>query len=186
MSEAAQSVHGCQGATSIDAILGEARVLVQPRLHAVVETLPAELLRVADFHVGWWGIDGGKDSRGGGKALRPALTSACARGGRFGAAGNSSRGRCGAGAQLFAAARRHHGRRPTRRHRFTAWAAFGVPKALLTGDALFVLAVDLVSSGAAGEALRSALLEMCAGQSEDLAFEDRAEAGRWSCRRWPN
>lgn len=55
MSEAAQSVHGCQGATSIDAILGEARVLVQPRLHAVVETLPAELLRVADFHVGWWG-----------------------------------------------------------------------------------------------------------------------------------
>ncbi|KAA1249536.1 polyprenyl synthetase family protein [Mycobacterium simiae] len=165
-------------------ILDEARLLVEPMLHAVVEKLPAEILEVAGFHFGWCDIDGGKDPRAGGKAVRPALTFACAR-----AVGGSVRPAVPAAAAVELVhnfSLLHDDIMDgdiTRRHRPTAWAAFGVPRALLAGDALFVLAVDLISSGTAGQALRAALLQMCAGQSDDLAFENRADVALPQCIR---
>lgn len=184
MSEAAQSILGHPAATSIKSILDEARLLVEPMLHAVIETLPAEILEVAGFHLGWRDINGAKDPRGGGKALRPALTFACAR-----AVGGSGR----AAVPAAAAVELVHNFSLlhddimdgdiTRRYRPTAWAAFGVPRALLTGDALCVLAVDLINSGTAGQALRATLLEMCAGQSDDLAFENRVDVALPQCMR---
>ncbi|GAB7145867.1 family 2 encapsulin nanocompartment cargo protein polyprenyl transferase [Mycobacterium riyadhense] len=153
-------------------------------LRSVMDTLPAEVRQVAGFHLGWWDRDGSTDSRGGGKAVRPALTFACAR-----AAGGSLE----AAIPAATAVELVHNFSllhddimdgdMTRRHRSTAWAAFGMPRALLTGDALCVLAVDLINNGAAGEALRATLLEMCAGQSDDLAFEDRTEVTLPQCIR---
>ncbi|RFZ67382.1 (2E,6E)-farnesyl diphosphate synthase [Mycobacterium marinum] len=69
----------------------------------------------------------------------------------------------------------------TRRHRPAAWVVYGVPMAILTGDALLVLALDLVHEGASGSALRKAALESCAGQSADLAFEQRTKAWLREC-----
>ncbi|GJO08978.1 hypothetical protein NJB1808e29_42380 [Mycobacterium marinum] len=69
----------------------------------------------------------------------------------------------------------------TRRHRPAAWVVYGVPMAILTGDALLVLALDLVHEGASGSALRKAALELCAGQSADLAFEQRTKVWLPEC-----
>lgn len=63
----------------------------------------------------------------------------------------------------------------TRRHRPTGWVAFGVPKALLTGDALLVLAFDLVAGGVSEATLRATVLELIAGQSDDLHFAGRID-----------
>ena len=68
-----------------------------------------------------------------------------------------------------------------RRHRPTAWAVFGVPRALLAGDALVVLATRILLDRTAGhgpaaaEELCRATDEMIRGQCDDLAFERRLD-----------
>jgi geranylgeranyl diphosphate synthase type I len=77
----------------------------------------------------------------------------------------------------------------TRRHRPTAWSVFGVNDAILAGDALLVLALDvLASSGhsAAAEGIRmlsAAVQNLLDGQSADLSFERRAEVELTECVR---
>jgi len=66
-----------------------------------------------------------------------------------------------------------------RRHRPTVWAAFGTGTAIVAGDALSVLATQvLLRHGgrgiAAAEVLARATQEMIAGQALDLAFETRS------------
>lgn len=71
---------------------------------------------------------------------------------------------------------------PTRRHRPTVWAVWGVPQAINAGDAMFSLARSAVHSLAAlglpAEVILAALqrieetsLALCEGQHLDLAFE---------------
>src|SRR5262249_19527115 len=62
-----------------------------------------------------------------------------------------------------------------RRHRSSAWTVFGTGRAVLTGDALLVLALRQPSPGAAVHALVDAMLDLCRGQASDLAFETRPE-----------
>ncbi|WP_245778179.1 polyprenyl synthetase family protein [Lentzea xinjiangensis] len=70
-----------------------------------------------------------------------------------------------------------------RRHRPTAWAAFGVPSATLVGDALLVLAIDVLAAtdsfdtGPAVRCLGQALSDLLAGQAADMEFEQRDEVG---------
>jgi geranylgeranyl diphosphate synthase, type I len=182
MTETVRPVSSCNGATTIDTVLRNTRFLLEPTQRAVLESLPAYVRHVVGFHLGWWGADGGENPGGPGKAIRPALTFACA-----GAAGGLAR----AAVPAAVAVELVHDFSllhddimdgdVTRRHRPTAWAAFGLPRALLAGDALLVLAFDLVNSGPAGKALRTAVLELCAGQSDDLAFEDRVDVGLPEC-----
>ncbi|PWS44478.1 polyprenyl synthetase, partial [Streptomyces sp. ZEA17I] len=67
----------------------------------------------------------------------------------------------------------------TRRHRPTAWAVFGVPDAIITGDALLALAQRLLAEDShpaaarAAARLSSCVIELCAGQQADCAFEER-------------
>ncbi len=69
---------------------------------------------------------------------------------------------------------------PTRRNRATAWSVFGVPDALVTGDAMLALALRVLAddgheqAGAASARLATCVIELCAGQQADCAFEDRA------------
>jgi geranylgeranyl diphosphate synthase type I len=168
--------------TASETLLADARCLVEPALHSAVDTLAPDLREVASYHFGWQDLGDGNGSRGGGKALRPALAFGCAR-----AAGGPAR----AAIPAAAAVELVHNFSllhddimdgdSMRRHRPTAWSVFGVSRALLTGDALFVLAVELVNAGAAAAALRASLLELCAGQSDDLAFESRAEVSLQQC-----
>jgi geranylgeranyl diphosphate synthase type I len=75
---------------------------------------------------------------------------------------------------------------PTRRHRPTVWAVWGVPQAINAGDAMFTLARSavhgLVARGilanvilAVLQCLEKTSLALCEGQHLDMAFETRAE-----------
>jgi geranylgeranyl diphosphate synthase, type I len=76
----------------------------------------------------------------------------------------------------------------TRRHRSTAWSVFGVNSAILTGDALLTLALDVrAASGhpAAMDGIRmlsAVVLDLVDGESADLAFEQRAQVELAECR----
>lgn len=67
----------------------------------------------------------------------------------------------------------------TRRHRPTAWTVFGTPDAIIVGDALLALALRLLAEDghpaapAASARLASCVIELCAGQQADCAFEQR-------------
>jgi len=153
---------------------------------AAIEQLPEELERVAGFHAGWWEADGRPVSCAG-KTVRPALTLACAR-----AAGDAD-GRAAVAAAVAVELVHDFSllhddvmdRDELRRHRRAAWTVFGVGTAVLTGDALVVLAMDLLGRAASSVAplkvLSGALLELCAGQSADLTFEARSEVSLTEC-----
>ena len=84
------------------------------RCGAAVERLDDEQMRrIAAYQLGWSTPTASPVEGGGGKAIRPTLAVLSAEAGG-GSAGRRrpGRGRGRAGAQLLAAARRHHGRRP--------------------------------------------------------------------------
>lgn len=66
-----------------------------------------------------------------------------------------------------------------RRGRSTAWTVFGIPDAIITGDAMMALALRLLAedphpaSAAASARLAACIVELCAGQQADCAFERR-------------
>jgi len=76
-----------------------------------------------------------------------------------------------------------------RRHRPTAWAEFGVGRAIVAGDALATLALQILLEDptperiAATVSLASATQAMIAGQADDMAFESRREVSVAECIR---
>ena len=74
-----------------------------------------------------------------------------------------------------------------RRHRPTAWAVFGAPRALLAGDAMLAMAQEvLLDPGtprgpAAAALLAGATRKLIEGQFADLAFESRESVGIDEC-----
>ncbi|MDX2912455.1 family 2 encapsulin nanocompartment cargo protein polyprenyl transferase [Streptomyces griseiscabiei] len=161
-------------------ILEQARVSVDPEMRRAVESLPGSLRRVARYHFGWEDADGAPAAGNAGKAIRPALVLAA-----VGALG----GREAVAVRAAAAVELVHNftllhddvmdRDTTRRHRATAWTVFGVPDAILAGDALQALAQRLLAedphpaSAAASARLASCVVELCAGQQTDTEMEGR-------------
>ncbi|MGH3344245.1 MAG: polyprenyl synthetase family protein, partial [Carbonactinosporaceae bacterium] len=74
-----------------------------------------------------------------------------------------------------------------RRHRPTAWHVFGTSPAILAGDALLTLAVDVLLeapspyAGRAGRCLTSATQRLITGQASDLEFEERDDVTLDEC-----
>jgi geranylgeranyl diphosphate synthase, type I len=74
-----------------------------------------------------------------------------------------------------------------RRHRPTAWAEFGVGRAIVAGDALATLALQILLEDptpervAATVSLAAATQAMIAGQADDMAFESRATVSVEEC-----
>ena len=80
-----------------------------------------------------------------------------------------------------------------RRHRPTVWAVFSQGEAIIVGDALHALAFDVLLSGAteaggaasgaaqAAARLASATAAMIAGQSRDMAFNERMDVTPEQC-----
>ncbi|MFF4173392.1 family 2 encapsulin nanocompartment cargo protein polyprenyl transferase [Streptomyces sp. NPDC001744] len=173
----ANAVTDGQGAV---ALLDRTRAAVHPQLRSTVETLPGSVRRVAMYHLGWEHADGSPAAEQAGKAIRPALVLAAAR--ALGAEETRA-------VKAAAAVELAHNFTllhddivdgdPTRRHRPTAWTVFGVPDALITGDAMCALALRLLaedphpSSAAASARLAACVIELCAGQQADCAFEQR-------------
>lgn len=162
------------------ALLDRTRTVVDPQLRSTIESLPDSIRRVAMYHFGWEQADGSPDAGRTGKAIRPALLLAAAR-----AFGGDPGPAVGAAAAVELA---HNftllhddivDEDPTRRHRATAWTVFGIPDALMAGDAMLALALRLLAedghpaSAAASARLAACVIELCAGQQADCAFERR-------------
>jgi geranylgeranyl diphosphate synthase, type I len=168
-----------------------ARDLVGPAVAAAVERLSPDVRIVASYHLGLTDAEGRPAGRSGpaGKALRPALALLSTR-----AAGAApERGVPAAAAVEFV----HNfsllhddimDGDTERRHRPTAWTVFGVGAAILAGDALLVLAQDLLLEGPAPQGLwasrclSAAVQRLIAGQGADLAFERRDDVTLDECQ----
>ncbi|ATE56087.1 family 2 encapsulin nanocompartment cargo protein polyprenyl transferase [Actinosynnema pretiosum] len=171
-------------------VLAWGRALVDPALRAAVDRLPESMRSIAGYHFGWWDEHGAPTGADAGKAIRPVLVLLAAR-----AVG----GRAEDALPAAVAVELVHNFSllhddvmdgdATRRHRPTAWAVFGVNAAVLAGDALMTLALDvLAASGHPASArgivlLSAAVQELLDGQSSDLGFEERDEVGVAECVR---
>jgi geranylgeranyl diphosphate synthase, type I len=162
-------------------VIADCRGFMDLPLRKAVATLPASLQVVVGYHFGWHDEGGRPAQAYGGKAIRPALTLLSAE-----AVGSDLE----AALPAAVAVELVHNFSllhddvmdgdQTRRHRPTAWCVFGVPAAILAGDALLTLAFGVVAgcgrSTAATCTLTSALLRLVDGQNADLALEKRATA----------
>jgi len=159
-------------------------------MRAAVDTLPKSSRRVAGYHLGWWDENGATAAASPGKAVRPALVLLAAA-----AAGGSPREAVPAAVAVELV---HNfsllhddvmDADLTRRHRPTAWRLFGIGAAILTGDALLTLALDvLAASGhpASGRAMRmlsAAVQDLVDGQCSDMEFERRDTVEPAECER---
>jgi len=158
--------------------------LLDPALQGAVDELDPVMRTACAYHLGWVDASGAPVAPGsGGKALRPALTLLSA----LACGGEPKQALPGAVAvELVHNFSLVHDDvmdgDATRRHRPTVWAVFGVPTAVLLGDAMLTLAVDVLQRpdavpwGAAATAcLTGAVGALVGGQSADMAFEARAD-----------
>ncbi|GLX35503.1 polyprenyl synthetase [Streptomyces roseochromogenus] len=178
------------------ALLERTRETVNPELRRTVESLPGSMRRVAMYHFGWEDEEGRPTEGGAGKAIRPALVlaSAQALGGPPGGPGGS--GERGAVRAAVAVELAHNftllhddviDKDVRRRGRPTAWTVFGIPDAIITGDAVMALALRLFAedphpaAAAASARLAACVIELCAGQQADCAFEGRPDVALDEC-----
>jgi geranylgeranyl diphosphate synthase, type I len=167
-------------------ILTRCRTLVEPALQTAVHRLHPWLQRMAGFSFGWCDLEGTPRAGTGvsGKGVRQALAVLSAE-----AAGSSATTALpGAVAvELVHAYSLIHDDimdgDETRRHRVTLWKAYGTGPALLTGDALFALAVETVAGTRSEHAMAAmshlaiTLTDLACGQAEDIEFETRPWVG---------
>jgi geranylgeranyl diphosphate synthase, type I len=170
------------GTSTVPASLLRAREHLQPALRRSVDRLAPEVRTVVAYHLGFADRDGRPISGDGGKAVRPALAflSAAAVGAQPEVALPGA-----VAVELVHNFSLLHDdvmdRDLERRHRPTAWALFGVGQAIVSGDALLVLAHEELLHAPTPEreraslALTRATARMIAGQAEDLAFESRID-----------
>jgi geranylgeranyl diphosphate synthase type I len=175
--------------SSTEQTLAWSRELVDPALRAAIESLPESMRRIAGYHLGWWDRHGVRTSPGG-KAVRPTLTLLSAA-----LVGGSPREAVPAAVAVELVhnfSLLHDDVMDgdlTRRHRPTAWSVFGIGAAILAGDALLTLALDVLAASdhpAAGpgmRALSAAVQDLVDGQCADMEFEQRSTVDLVECER---
>ncbi|MGH3437754.1 MAG: polyprenyl synthetase family protein [Sciscionella sp.] len=174
---------------TLPAQVNAARDVVRPALRAAIDELDPGIAKVVGYHFGWLDACGDPVPGNGGKALRPALALLSAQ-----AAGMPSDDAVPAATavELIHNFSLLHddvmdGDRE-RRHRATAWTVFGMPAAILAGDALLTLAVEVARRRYDGPratavigCLDEAVQRLIAGQSADVGFEQRADVTLSEC-----
>jgi len=169
------------------AVLRRCRETVTPAMQAAVARLDRASYEQASYHLGWTELDG-SPGNGGGKAVRPALALLSAEA----AGASSATGLPGAVAvELVHNFSLLHDDLmdgdTERRHRRTVWAQWGAPSAILTGDALLALGVEVLLEAESRHAAAAAWLvtattrELIRGQAEDVEFERRTDVGVDEC-----
>jgi geranylgeranyl diphosphate synthase, type I len=157
--------------------LDRVSALVRPRIQEAVERLEPELREPALHH-----LDGG------GKGVRAALAVI----GAAASGGTEADGVLGAVAvELVHNYSLIHDdiidNDQERRHRPTVWAAFGVGRAIVVGDALANLAVQILLDDPTPPRVRATALlseataQMIGGQADDMAFEQREVISAEEC-----
>lgn len=170
-------------------LLRRARELIEPWLRTAVDGLAEPVRSVARYHFGW-PDDAGESVQGSwGKGVRGALVLASAQ--AVGAEPEQAIPPAVAVELAHNFSLMHDDVMDddrSRRGRPTAWAVFGKSQAIVGGDALLTLAIDVIARGqnwpwcgAAVRELCSALLSLATGQAADLAFEARADVGLDEC-----
>lgn len=157
-----------------------ARDLVLPAMRVAFEELDPRIGLVCAYHEGWVDPEGNVRDGDCGKLLRPTLALAVAE-----AVGGTATAAVPAAVSVetvHAFSLIHDDIMDgdeTRRHRATAWKAFGVPMAILAGDALLGLSLSVLLDAPPDRALRAIrriahdTQRLIAGQRADLAFEVR-------------
>ncbi|GGV55762.1 dimethylallyltransferase [Streptomyces spectabilis] len=169
------------GEEHLPPVLSRAHMLTEAALRLEIGRLPPPLAKVSEYHLGWCDAAGNRRRPGGGgKGVCLALPILSAEA----AGAEAARGVPGAVAlELVHISTHMHDDimdgDAWRRHRESVWKVFGIGPAILTGDALLVLALRVlaaapVSSSAAVRTLSDACLDLAAGQALDLAYEGRA------------
>jgi geranylgeranyl diphosphate synthase, type I len=169
--------------TTAPDVLARIRDIVQPALHAAVGTMTDDRMRtITSYQLGWCDAEG-RPTESGGKAIRPALAILSA---------EAVLGRPDSGIPGAVAVELVHNfsllhddvmdRDLTRRHRPTGWVVFGEGDAILAGNAMLTLAVQvLIATGIEGRRslphLMNATQLLISGQSRDLYLEGRDAVG---------
>ncbi|KIE23104.1 polyprenyl diphosphate synthase [Streptomyces sp. MUSC 125] len=163
-------------------ILARCQELVRPALAEAVGRLHPWVAEMAGYSFGWCEVDGTPARTPGGKGLRQALAVL----GAEAAGADGHRGVPAAVAvELVHAFTLLHDDimdgDATRRRRPAVWKAYGTGPAVLTGDALFALAVDTLATAPQGpdtvRLLSTALADLVHGQADDLLFVTRPPTG---------
>jgi len=170
-----------------------ARDLVDGGLRQAVSRLGPDVRAVVEYHLGWRDEQGRARSAPSGKAVRPALVVLGAEAAQLaGAAAGSVPGLAVAVELVHDFSLLHDDVMDgdtSRRHRPTAWTVFGVPAAILAGDAMLALAVDVLRRSApdpaAGDRITACLItavqRLVDGQMADVAFERRERVSLAEC-----
>lgn len=166
-----------------------AQELTRARMRQAVHRLDPFTRLVCGYHLGWWDPHGAP-ADGGGKGVRPELVLLTTR-----AAGADP----GQAVPAAVAVELVHNfslvhddimdEDEYRRHRRTVWAQYGIPAAILAGDAMLALAGEVLAEAPsptvsyAVRALEGTTRRLIAGQSADMAFETREHVGLQECLR---
>ncbi|GAB3896776.1 family 2 encapsulin nanocompartment cargo protein polyprenyl transferase [Kibdelosporangium lantanae] len=154
--------------------IGRVRELLPAALADALARLGPDLQEVCGYQLGTH-AGGAATGTASGKLVRPAMTLLCAEA----AGGDPAKALPGAVAvELIHAASLIHddimdGDRE-RRHQPTVWVRYGVPMAILAGDALLALAFEVLAaqgSSVATHELARQLRALAIGQGHDLRFE---------------
>ena len=168
---------------SLASVFQRVQDTVVPGLRAAVERLPQPLRDVVGYHIGWCDDAGRPAVMRPGKLLRPTLSllSAQAVGGpaEWGVP-------CAVAVELVHNSGLLHDDvidgALTRRDRPTVWWRFGMPTAILAGDALVPLAVEVLAVAPVSVTiLCETLRELAYGQALDVSFELREDVTLDEC-----
>jgi geranylgeranyl diphosphate synthase type I len=169
-------------------ILERSRRAVRPATAAAVDRLAPEIRQIAAYHLGWADAQGNPVEAQTGKGVRPTLALLGARA----AWAEEAVGTPGAVAVelVHNFSLIHDDIIDTdieRHHRPTVWSVYGVGPAIVAGDALQILAHQVLletpdgRGAAASAALADATAQMIAGQADDIAFEKRRDVTVEQC-----
>jgi geranylgeranyl diphosphate synthase, type I len=169
-------------------ILARSRRAITPAMAAAIERLAPGIRQLTAYHLGWTDPAGNPVESPGGKGIRPTLAMLAAEAAwadaEVGVPG-------GVAVELVHNFSLIHDdiidADTERHHRPTVWSLYGVGPAIVAGDALQILAhqVLLESPSGRGAAASAALAEataaMIAGQADDIAFERRRDVTVEQC-----
>jgi geranylgeranyl diphosphate synthase type I len=155
---------------------------------AAIERLAPEIRRVVSYHMGWTDAEGNPIESPGGKGIRPTLAMLAAEAAwaepEVGVPG-------GVAVELVHNFSLIHDdiidTDAERHHRPTVWATYGIGPAIVAGDAMQILAHQVLlespsgQGAAASAALADATAAMIAGQADDIAFESRRDVTVEQC-----
>ncbi|GHE48546.1 dimethylallyltransferase [Streptomyces capitiformicae] len=164
----------------VTALLERGRTLATPVLRAAIERLAPPMNTVAAYHFGWIDAHGNPADGDGGKAVRPALAVMSAE--VTGAAPEVGIPGAVAVELVHNFSLLHDDLMDgdeQRRHRDTVWKAYDPAQAILVGDALMVLANEILLELGTAEAARAtrrvttATRALIDGQAQDISYEHR-------------